>query len=160
MKRRKVIGWALVTSTVLVATVAGAVLVAVRAPLTYDLVATEGAVRTGKLPAWASDWLVRFGEAVLPHLDPGDTEYAPGFDEEAFLRIAIGAPEDEVLQKLGPPLAKKSFSEPIMQQSFPGPHTVWYYSQHGPSSKSYFVRALLFDQQGRVARRLRRYYVD
>lgn len=158
--KRKVIGWALLISTVLVATAAVAVVVVVHAPITHDLVAAEDAGRTAKLPAWASDGLVRLGEAVLPHLDPGDTEYAPGFDDEAFLSIPIGAPEDEVLQKLGLPLAKKSFSEPIMQQSFPGHHTVWYYSQHGPSSKSYFVRALLFDEQGRVARRLRRYYVD
>ena len=160
MERRKVIGWTLVISTVLVATAAVACVAAVRTPFTYDLLAAEGTVRTSKLPAWASDWLARVGEAVLPHLDPGDTEYAPGFDEEAFVRIPIGATEGEVLQKLGEPLAKKSFSEPLMQQSFQGPHTVWYYSQHGPSSKSHFVRALLFDQQGRVARRLRRYYVD
>lgn len=160
MEHCRVICWTLVISALLAGAVIGAAVVALCTPPTYDLVAAERTTRTTKQPRWASDWLARLGETVLPHLDPGDTEYAPGFDEETFLGIPIGAPEDEVLQKLGAPLAKKSFSEPLMQQSFPGPHTVWYYSKHGPNSKSYFVRALLFDQQGRVARRLRRYYVD
>lgn len=160
MRHRKLISWTLVISSVFVTTAAVAVVVEVRAPVAYDLVATESAARTSKLPAWAGDWLARVGEAVLPYLDPGDTQYAVGFDERIFFSIPIGAREDEVLRKLGAPLAKKSFSEPLMSQSFPVPYTVWYYSQHGPRSESYFVRALLFDQEGRLARRLRRYYVD
>jgi hypothetical protein len=66
----------------------------------------------------------------------------------------------EVTSELGPPLFKKSFSEPLMQDAFPAGSTVWYYSSHGPTSKSYFVRALVFDWSGRVARKFREYYVD
>lgn len=158
MSRKRFV-WMLLALTVLSVTAATA-LVVMRTTFSYDLLTPEDVLRTRERSAWKGAWLARLGELVLPLLAPGDTEYAPGFNEDAFVAIKTGAREREVLERLGQPLDKKSFPEPIMRKVFPDGSTAWYYSRHGPRSKSFFVRALVFDGEGRVIRRFREYYID
>jgi hypothetical protein len=146
------------TTSALVAVAATGVVSARRAR-TYDLITHDAIARSITRPFWTKDWLDRVGEAILPLLDPGDTEYSSGYREETFLSIFPGTAEEEVASALGPPFLKKSFSEPLMREAFPEGSSVWYYSHHGPASKSYFVRAIEFDGRGRVVRKLRGYYV-
>jgi len=155
--KKKLFGFSLIGCCALfVAT--GAAVVSVHRPTTYELQTTED--RTRILEPWVAGWQARLGEVVLPLLSPGDTEYAPGFSQQAFDRIKIGAREQEVLENLGEPLFRKSFPEPIMKESCPNGCSVWYYARHGPRSKSYFVRAFEFDGEGRLARKFREYGLD
>ncbi|HEX6899357.1 MAG TPA: hypothetical protein VF789_06570 [Thermoanaerobaculia bacterium] len=140
---RKPVLWALVAAVGLVA-MSVATVFAIRVPFSYR----------------DREWLARLGELFLPVLDPGDTKYSSGFNEEVFAKITVGARKQDVLEKLGEPLDRKSFPEPIMKKAFPNGGEAWYYSRHGPESKSYFVRVIVFDGQGRVARKSRYYYVD
>ena len=52
---------------------------------------------------------------------------------------------------LGPPLHKREFADG---------RTYWYYSRHGRRFDSYFVRILVFDEQGRLLARRSYFYVD
>lgn len=153
----KTASWILILTGAVLALVGVAV---IATPYTYDLETAEGVTLSLQRPSLLSDWLARAGEVVLPLLDPGDTIYAKSFTEEAFTRIHVGATQEDVLAGLGEPLATKSFNEPLIQREHPGSKTVWYYSRHGAASKSYFVRALLIDGNGRVAKKFREYSVD
>lgn len=144
------IRWVALFSSVLIAT-AGAAIIAARSSFSYDLLAEEGGSRTREHSSLMDEWLARLGEVVLPLLDPGDTEYQSGFSEEEFQRIEAGSKVEDVIKRLG---------EPLLRKSFPDGTTIWYYSRHGPQSKSFFVRALEFDDHGHVTRKFRQYYVD
>jgi hypothetical protein len=156
--RRKSILWILIGLSLLFVTSAAGFVV-IKSHFSYDLLTAHDG-RKDTRTRWAGEWLTRFGEAILPFFAPEDTDYAVGYNEKTFKGILIGASEEEVVEKLGEPLAKRSFPEPIMKDLFPDGSTAWYYSQHGPSSKSYFVRMLVFDAEGRVFRKYREYYVD
>jgi hypothetical protein len=92
------------------------------------------------------------GERVLPPLDGGgDTIFSPGFSETAFQAIEIGMGQAAVLQSLG---------ESIDSQKFDDGGEYWYYSKHGPRSKSYFIRIVVFDGRGSVVARLAQYYLS
>lgn len=149
MNRKFAVGLA-VASSVLIS-VAAVALVAARIPYSYDLASNRGG-EPPRRPAWIEDWKDRLGEMVLPWIDPGDTIYPPGFSEKEFLSISLGASEPEVLQKLGEPFERRTLQDARNI-------TIWYYSWYGPRSRSYFVRALAFDEQGRVARKRRYYYL-
>jgi hypothetical protein len=130
---------------------AAAVVVTTRVPFSYDLQKVGLDTGTRDRLSATNGWQARLGELVLPLLDPGDTEYADGFSQEAFDDIVIGSTEEDVLSRLGKPLQKRNF---------PDGTTVWHYTRHGKRSKSFFIRALEFDENGCVRRRWRRYYVD
>jgi hypothetical protein len=95
-------------------------------------------------------WLEAAGERILPLIDKHDTEYAPGYREEVFSKVALGVTEAEVARLLGPPLQTKQFSDGT---------TCWYYTRHGERFASYFVRILKFDQQGILIARRHYFYV-
>lgn len=96
-------------------------------------------------------WADGLGELVLPFLDGGgDTAYAPGFREDAFRSLPVGADLATAHRAVGAPL----------DQSRYGGETYWYYSRHGPRSKSYFLRILIFDQTEHLTHKLAYFYVD
>jgi len=130
---------------------AGAGVFTMRVPFSYDLATDDGLARWHTRPAWVAGWLTRLGEVVLPLLERGDTEYARGFTERAFSEVEPGASQGAVRQSLGAPLLTKAF---------PDGTTVWYYSRHGPRSRSYFIRALEFSSDNKVSRIFREYYLD
>lgn len=149
MIRRRMI-WRLLASALLAATVVAATMT-LQSPSSYDLLAGNRTAPRRAWPGWIDAWKARLGEIILPLLDRGDTEYAAGFAEEAFSEIEIGASEKRVLKELGNPLLKKTFPDGTI---------VWYYSRHGPHSKSYFIRGLEFNRDARVDRIFREYYLD
>lgn len=119
-------------------------------PTGHDGTSKESSARTLGLRA-------RLREFILPLLEPEDTVYAPGFNEDAFSRVGVGATAQEVLGSLGEPLRKKSFPEVIMRQSCSTGCTVWYYSRNGPRSKNFRIRAIEFDDEARVVRKFRQF---
>lgn len=149
MIRKRMIG-GLLASTVLAATIVAAT-ITMQSPFSYDLLVGERPTSTRARSGWTDAWIARLGEIILPLLDRGDTEYAAGFAEKAFSEIEVGVSEKRVLKKLG---------EPLLKKTFPDGATVWYYSRHGPHSKSHFVRALEFNRNARVTRIFREYYLD
>jgi len=84
-----------------------------------------------RLPPSSSSRKEALGEAVLPLLNKHDTEYAAGFKEEIFRSLEMGITQDDVKRRLS-------------MKTLPDGDTCWYYSRHGVTSKSYFVRLLEF----------------
>lgn len=78
-----------------------------------------------------------------------DTEYAPGYSDEGFLRVRRGMSEQEVLAILGSPLGTVDLAE--SRQS-------WVYSR-SPGHKSYRVRCFVFEDR-RVAEIIHEFYID
>jgi hypothetical protein len=115
-----------------------------------------GAVLAGCLrhepgPSASPSWADALGELVLPLLDDGgDTVYAPGFREAAFRSLPLGADSAAARRVLGAPLDQARHDDG---------ETYWYYSQHGPRSKSYFMRILVFSPTGRLSGKVASYYL-
>jgi len=95
-------------------------------------------------------WLAAVGERILPLIEKHDTKYAPGYREEVFRELELGATESEVARLLG---------QPLLTKKFPDGHTCWYYTRHGQRFASYFVRILEFDQRSVLVARRHYFYV-
>jgi hypothetical protein len=67
-----------------------------------------------------------------------DTEYAPGYSEEAFRAVEIGDSREEVLCLLGQPLRVYGLNGDVLSYSI------------SPSGSNYLVRAIVLDSEGRV----------
>lgn len=130
--------------------IVGMVALACRGSYVYDL-NSKAQPAPPRLPPRSSSWREALGEAVLPLLDKHDTEYAAGFKEEIFRSLEMGITQDDVKRRLG---------EPVSMKTFPDGDTCWYYSRHGVTSKSYFVRLLEFDDKGLLVARRAEFYVD
>lgn len=96
-------------------------------------------------------WNASLGELLWPLIEEHDTEYAPGYSEQAFRSLKLGAEQHAVEQALGAPLEVKQFSHGEIY---------WYYSRHGERSENYFVRILVFDEQKRLLGKRHSFYVD
>lgn len=78
-----------------------------------------------------------------------DTEYAPGYSDQAFRKVRIGMTAREVIATLGPPLDKANLS---------GGREVWRWSR-SRADRSYRVRAILF-VDGKVIAINSEFYLD
>jgi hypothetical protein len=90
------------------------------------------------------------GNPVAVDRHPGDTRYAPRYDERRFRSIKPGATAAEVVTLLGEPLSRRNWGDGT---------TIWYYSDPGPS-QNYFVRVLIFSPEDRVIARKADCYLD
>jgi len=90
-----------------------------------------------------------FASTVLDFGKDEDTEYAPGYSDQAFRTIKVGMTTQEVLAILGPPLEAASLG---------GTRETWRWSR-SPGDKSYRVRAIVFEA-GKVMKIKREFYVD
>lgn len=61
--------------------------------------------------AAGGDWLAAVGELILPLIEEHDSKYAPGYREEVFRALALGATGAGVARLLGRPLLTKQFSD-------------------------------------------------
>jgi outer membrane protein assembly factor BamE (lipoprotein component of BamABCDE complex) len=75
-----------------------------------------------------------------------DTEYAPRYSERAFRSIRIGATEESVLSRLGPPLASEN-SEPYIEWIYSSEKQPTF-SENGVASGTYTT--VTFDRRGQV----------
>jgi len=108
--------------------------------------------KTTSEPSGASgSWSPSLGELLWPLIEEHDTEYAPGYSEQAFRSLKLGAEQHTVEQALGSPLEVKLF---------PDGEIYWYYSRHGERSENYFVRILVFDEQKRLLEKRHSFYLD
>lgn len=130
--------------------VVGVLALACRDAYVYDLNAKAQPEPPRSSPR-SSSWKEALGEAVLPHFETHDTEYAAGFKEQVFRSLEMGIAQDEVKRRLG---------EPVSTKTFPDGDICWYYSRHGAKSKNYFVRLLEFDDKGLLVARRAEFYVD
>lgn len=80
------------------------------------------------------------------------TTYSPGFSEESFAEIMPGMDRQQVIALLGEPITKEKYMNGI-------PKEVWRYTS-GTRDRNYWFRTVVFDQQGKVARVGRKYFVD
>jgi hypothetical protein len=67
-----------------------------------------------------------------------DTEYAPGYSEEAFRAVEIGDSKEEVLSLLGQPLRVYGMDREVQSYS------------RSPSGSNYLMRDIVLDSEGRV----------
>ena len=114
----------------------------------YEMHATDT-----RQPAWqpaSTTFRDRLAEVGLPLISDDDTVYAPGFGEKAFDTLTLGCSQQDVVRKLGPPLAERRWQE----------HLIWYYSQHGGKSKSFHLRLVEFDLAGNVVGSLKTFLLD
>jgi outer membrane protein assembly factor BamE (lipoprotein component of BamABCDE complex) len=90
-------------------------------------------------------------DRVASWLYSSDTEYAPGFSEQAFSAISEGVDHQEVLKSLG---------KPINQVSLDG-REYWHYSQPGDNSDNYWNVIVIVDtKSGKVVELFREFYTD
>ncbi len=68
-----------------------------------------------------------------------DTEYAPGYSEDAFRAVEIGDSSEEVLCLLGQPLRVYGLNGEVLSYS------------RSPSGSNYLMRDIVLDSEGRVA---------
>jgi hypothetical protein len=90
----------------------------------------------------------------------GDTVFASGFSDIAFLRVETGMPIDEVIRLLGEPLDTYASQNAPMGHAADGVgwDTGLRWSR-SPGDSSYSVRVVLF-RNGRVVGRVSEFYVD
>ncbi|GJL93571.1 hypothetical protein [Hyphococcus sp.] len=82
------------------------------------------------------------------------TDWAPGFSEEAFDSIEIGATGDQVLSQFGEPLR-------IWPGAFPDDGSAgWSYTWQSTESSNHHHRQIIFDRAGFVVSTHRGLYVD
>lgn len=117
----------------------------------YDLQGEAMSELPAGAPSTDGSLSAALGELLWPLITKHDTEYAPGYSEEVYRSLKLGARQEAVEQALGPPLKAKEFPDGL---------TYWYYSRHGQRFDSYFVRILGFDQDGRLVTRRSYFYVD
>jgi hypothetical protein len=98
-----------------------------------------------------SSWAADLGEFLWPLITRHDTEYAPDYSEESFRSLDLGSPPVE---------AEKALGRPLEVKEFPDGQVYWYYSRSGAEFDSYFVRILVFGQDGRLISKRRFFYVD
>jgi len=67
-----------------------------------------------------------------------DTEYAPGYSEEAFRVVEIGDSKEEILNLLGQPLRVYGLDREVQSYSM------------SPSGSNYLMRDIVLDSEGRV----------
>jgi len=67
-----------------------------------------------------------------------DTEYAPGYSEEAFRAVEIGDSREEVMCLLGQPLRVYGLGGEVLSYS------------RSPSGSNYLMRDIVLDSEGRV----------
>ena len=84
-----------------------------------------------------------------------DEVSAPGFSEEAFLAIPLGATEAEAVSRLGEPLERWNHWSP----SGTWDASYWSYRKRGHSASA-FHAVLIFSPQGRLTDRNLEFYLD
>lgn len=87
----------------------------------------------------------RIEEGFGPLLDRPQTRFAPGFREEVFRALPLGATESQVLKALGPPLDRRDCAYGTV---------CWDYSFPAAIDASFFPRVLRFDRSGRLSDRI------
>jgi len=92
-----------------------------------------------------------FQEFVLSSISEEETIYAKGYSYKSWKEVKINDTVDRVLYLLGDPLkiyksADGSFS--------------YYYTCQGPKDTNYRIRAIIFNNKGRVVEKIREFYVD
>jgi hypothetical protein len=94
---------------------------------------------------------------VAPSVSACKTEEvtAPGFSEETFLAIPLGATEAEVVSRLGEPLERWNRWSP----SGTWDASYWSYRKRGGSGSA-FHAVLIFSPQGRLTDRNLEFYLD
>ena len=92
------------------------------------------------------------GDAILSRVLHEDTEYAGGYSEASFRRIALGAAEDDVRQLIGPPLSE------VRSPAGAPTDVCWVYSR-SPSHRAFRARGFCFSN-GKVVEVFRFWYFD
>jgi hypothetical protein len=82
---------------------------------------------------------------------PGETAWAGGFSESAFLSLRPGMTRDDVQRILGPALRR-------WDRDFPD--CAWSYSWQTNADDNFDARTVLFDTNGLVKQIVREYYID
>lgn len=77
-----------------------------------------------------------------------DTEYAPGYSEEAFRAVEIGDSREKVLGLLGQPLRVYGLDGKVQSYS------------RSPSGSNYLMRDIVLDSEGRVVEIWKQIYWD
>lgn len=114
--------------------------------------------------AWAGLQVLRLegpvGTALHWLEGGGDTVFAAGFSDTAFLRVETGMKTDEVIRLLGEPLETYANQNATMGHAADG--LGWdtgLRRSRSPGDSSYSVRAVLF-RNGLVLSRVSEFYVD
>ena len=88
---------------------------------------------------------------LLPLLsESSETVYAPGYSWSAFRKLSKGLPQRQVRDLLGAPLRSVEHDNG---------ETVWVYSE-SPVSRSYRLRAVIFDAHGNVSKVIAEFEFD
>lgn len=95
-------------------------------------------------------WREKIGSVVLPLIAEHDTELAPGYREDAFDSLRLGASREDVEELLGAPIKTWRFSG----------GEVWSYSRAGSKGGFYFERIVRFDSTGTLTRKRQASYMD
>jgi hypothetical protein len=92
-----------------------------------------------------------FQESVLSSICGEETIYAKGYSYKAWKKVKIDDTIDRVLKLLGKPL--KIFKSDDGSSSY-------YYTYQGPKDTNYRMRAIIFNNKGRVIKKVREFYMD
>lgn len=82
-----------------------------------------------------------------------DTRWAPSYSWTAFRRVQVGDTQTDVVRVLGEPLEKR-------EDLRDGKLVVYWMYTDSPTKSHFHMRRLLFDDAGRVIRKVSEFYVD
>lgn len=89
----------------------------------------------------------------LVSTDKGNTEYAAGYSDWKLRWLRHGSSKDEALARLGAPLEEWDREKEGRVQSY------WKYSR-AKKKADYHVRLLVFDENGRLVKKVAEFYMD
>ena len=98
-------------------------------------------------------------EEVFCLINGEDTRYSSDFSNRNFRKIEIGMNEKQVLELLGKPLTRFSYSEKYNIREFENLHLVGFKHSDSPESKNYHLRIIHFEF-GKVVRVMGELYHD
>ncbi len=136
---------------VAVAALLGALLLQACGASEYKLEGEASTAQPAAVESSDESWTASLGELLLPLIWNHDTEYASGYSEEVFRSLDYGLGRAAVGQLLGPPLLTNEYA---------GGKVYWYYSRHGSRSDNYFVRILVFSEEGNLVAKRSSFYLD
>ena len=89
-------------------------------------------------------------EAIYNLIEPEETIYTAGYDEQKFESIKTGMTADQVNKLMG---------EPLKRIDVDGHRVIWLYSKQGPHDTNYKIRNVWL-QENKVVRIDRSFFVD